>query len=311
MWFFLYRKNPIKFLGLSIGKFVKINTKTSINNYFNKKSLNEEKDFDIQLNKTENGPSGFKTQDVLRISNNPKFNSKESITKEDESLKKHNSNIGSTILQSKADTNKLQQEESFFSRKMNIISPIKNQMISNTVPTQELPYISPTNLISKNQEIVSSSKSIQNNQEKLKTKPLDGFFSRKLEIISPSKKHTNYDSMIPEPLIQSPNVDKTIDDNPTNILCDKCNKMIDIYQYDIHIDNHFAMELSKSLNAIDSVDTIIKKEPCINIIKVDSKKKTNKTSKKRKHKSNTSDSNPKKSCKSISLYFKPVSNPDH
>jgi len=81
--------------------------------------------------------------------------------------------------------------------------------------------------------------------------------------------------------------------------------MIEIDEYDEHIDHHVALELSESLNVTNPRQTLNNK-----IINNElTKKKKNESGKKRKHNSKASSSNSKKPCTSISAYFKPLLNP--
>lgn len=316
--FILNRKNPISFLGLSIGKFIKINTKSSINNYFNKKLINEEKHCNTQLENTKNEKSILETQNLIEknsclLFNDEKLISQKSNTKENnnnlvDSITSVPKLIKSTDMKQKIKKNF--NKNSFFSKKLKIISPVKSQVTLDSKPLQqELSSVASNisiSFFSKKLEIISPSKNIQHNEVQLNTKPpLDNTL---LNVPSSSKDQINY-GLIPKPIIECFNIDKSesIDDYPLNVFCDKCNKMIDIDQYDIHIDNHFAIELSKSLNGIDTANAINSKT--LVSVATESKNKSNVILKKRKQRSKTSISNPKKSCTSISKYFKPVLNP--
>lgn len=191
---------------------------------------------------------------------------------------------------------------SFFSKKLEIISPIKKQINDKLVVQSS--SVNSANSFSKQLEIISPSKNRENNVVERIAQPSDSFFTRKLEIVSPSKHQTNND-LASVSIIESPNIKNSVEDTPTMLLCEQCNKMIDIEQYDEHIDYHVAMELSKSINTIDIVPpTNNKTDMC-----GPSKKKANGCGQKRKHNSKDLGSVSKKSCKSISSYFKPVLNP--
>jgi len=181
---------------------------------------------------------------------------------------------------------------SFFSRKLEVISPVKNQ-VNNKLTTVVLsPSVSSIDLPSKNLEINSFSKSIHNDTVESITQSPSSFFVKKLETVSPSKHHIN----------QLPIIEDSVENIPTTLLCERCNKLIDIDHYDEHIDFHVAIELSKSINATQIV------QPTNNEKSKNETTKKNVCSKKRKH-LKSSNSNSKKSCLSISSYFKPVLNP--
>lgn len=184
---------------------------------------------------------------------------------------------------------------SFFSKKLEIISPVKNQVNNKLTVVQSSP-VNSVSFFSKKLEIISPSKNIQNDPVERITQPSDSFFTKKL-----SKHQTNND---PVSIIESPVIENNVGDTPTMLLCERCNKMIDIEQYDEHIDHHIAIELSKSINATEIVRPINK----INKSKL-TKKKDNECGQKRKHNSKASGSISKKPCTSISSYFKPVLNP--
>jgi len=181
---------------------------------------------------------------------------------------------------------------SFFSRKLEVISPLKNQ-INNKLTTVVLsPSVSSINLPLKHVEINSSSKSIQNDTVQSIIQSPSSFFMKKLETVSPSKHQAN----------QLPIIEDSVGDIPTTLLCERCNKLIDIDHYDEHIDFHVAIELSKSINTAQTV------HPTNNEKSKNETTKKNICSKKRKH-MKSSNSNSKKSCISITSYFKPVLNP--
>lgn len=187
--------------------------------------------------------------------------------------------------------NKLQNLNSFFSRKLEGIAPIKNQE-NNKLTIVLSPSVNSINLSTKNLEVISPSKIIQNDTvETTITQSPDSFFMKKLKIVSPLKHQTN----------QLPITEDSVEGTPTTLLCEKCNKLIDINQYDEHIDFHVAVELSKSINATQIVQPT-------NNIKSKSETSKNKCNKKRKF-SKSSDSNSKKPCTSILTYFKPILNP--
>lgn len=201
-------------------------------------------------------------------------------SKKEEEIKKHNKlNINS-----------------FFSKKLEIISPVKNQVNNKLTTVVQSSSVNSVSFFSKKLEIISPSKNIQNDVVE-RIQPLDSFFTKKL-----SKHQTNND---PASIIEPPIIENNVGDTPTMLLCERCNKMIDIEQYDEHIDHHIAIELSKSINATDIVrpinNKINKSGPA--------KKKDNECGQKRKHNSKASGSISKKPCMSISSYFKPVLNP--
>jgi len=342
--FIVHRKNPISFLGVAIGRFVEINAKSSIDNYFNKGTAKEGKDINSQLTIPEdsttcsniNGDSGSST-----LFNVQQFNSKASAPLSNQSLQSLNhsddkknktcisdaknlktmfaqiknsdnslTNSSSTLqnVNSKKEIKKQYKHDinSFFTKKLEIISPVKNQVnVKLTTPDQSSSASSVGFLI-ESSDVISPSKCILNDNHNRITQPGDSFFSRKLEIVSPSKYKKTDDSRIePVPIIQSSITEDTIECTPITLLCERCDKMIDIDTYDEHIDHHVAMELSESLNIINP------EQPLNNrILKSKlTKKKKNDSGLKRKQNSKASSSNPKKPCTSISSYFKPLLNP--
>lgn len=340
-----YRKNPLSFLGISIGKFVKITIKSSINNYFSKGVAKDKKDLNIQSGILENeitdseinNASGSDSCTLLEPihTNDQEFSSKNSTLISTEQLsslhssntKKNDSSKGDiksiktmfaqirnasncsknynsptenivTKIENRKKNNNQFNMNSFFSKKLEIISPTKNQL-NEQVSGKVLPASTSSLKFSEKLEVISPSKNISNDDEvKQSNQSPDGFFSKKLEIVSPSKyQNTNHDS---ESTIQS-HINELDDDSvPTMLLCERCNNMIHINEYDEHIDHHVAIELSESLNETDVIQSTSKEKhkPI----------KNNETSKKRKNKSK-SFLQQKKPCSDISLFFKPVLNP--
>ncbi|XP_025419360.1 DNA polymerase eta-like isoform X2 [Sipha flava] len=206
-------------------------------------------------------------------------------------------NVDNKIENMKKNNNQLNMN-SFFSKKLKIISPTKNQL-NDQVSAKVLSASTSSLNLSKKLEVISPSKNIPNNDKvKPSNQSPDGFFSKKLEFVSPSKyQNTNHDL---ELTIESPIIECCDDSVPTMLFCERCNNMIHINEYEEHIDHHVAMELSKSLNKTDIIQSTSKdKHKTI---------KNNDGSKKRK---NNSKSFPqqKKPCSDISLFFKPVLNP--
>lgn len=194
---------------------------------------------------------------------------------------------------------------SFFSKKLEIItSPIKTE-VNDKLSTEVLsPSENSEEYSSKKLDNTTPTKNVENENVEKISMPLTSFFSRKLEIVSPSKQ-TDPDPL-PLSITSSIGSEESVEEAPIMLLCERCNKTIDIDQYDEHIDHHVAMELSKSLNTTDITQplgsTIHKTGSSV-------KKKKNEFSKKRKNNNNASSSSPKKQCTSISSYFKPVLNP--
>lgn len=189
---------------------------------------------------------------------------------------------------------------SFFTKKLEIISPVKNQ-VNVKLKTVDQSSSGSSNLL----ESTLSNNILNDNQEKT-SQPADSFFSRKLEIVSPTKHQKTDDSRIESiPTVESSITEDTTECMPKTLLCERCDKMIDIDTYDEHIDHHVAMELNNSLNIISSVqpfnNRILQSKPTL--------KKKNERGLKRKQNSKASSSNPKKPCTNISSYFKPLLNP--
>lgn len=194
---------------------------------------------------------------------------------------------------------------SFFTKKLEIISPVKNQVNVKLTTADQSSSASSVGILMESSDVISPSKSMNDNHNRI-TEPEDSFFTRKLEIVSPSKHQETDDARIESvPVVQSFIVEDTIACAPITLLCERCDKMIDIDTYDEHIDHHVALELSESLNVINPVqplnNRILKSKP--------TKKKKNEGGLKRKQNSKASSSNPKKPCTSISSYFKPLLNP--
>lgn len=334
-----YRKNPLSFLGISIGKFVKITVKSSIHNYFSKGVVKDEKDLNIQSGIPKNGTINSEINDTSQ--NDTYTDDQESSTKNSTlnsteqqlpSLENSNNeqndtstgnmkniktmfaqmrntsssstnniafaeNVDKEIEKGKKNNNQLNMN-SFFSKKLEIISPTKRHL-NDQVTGEDLPAsTSSISFFSKKLEVISPSKNIQNNSKvALSNQSSNGFFSKKLEIVSPSKyQNTKHDSQL---INQSPIVEESTDSAPTMLLCERCNNMIHIDEYEEHIDHHVAIELSKSLNEPDVIGSISNKHK---------KSVTSESGKKRKNNSK-SFSKQKKPCSDISLFFKPVLNP--
>ncbi|CAH1732942.1 unnamed protein product [Aphis gossypii] len=397
----LHWKNPISFLGVAIGRFVEINAKSSIDNYFNKGAGKEEKDINISLPETSTTCSKINNEkDSFTLPNELQFNSKTSallsnqLPSSSEDKKKetgvnHVKNLKTMFAQMKSSCSSLthcsstlqnvnskkeirQQYKhdinSFFTKKLEIISPIKNQVNRNVTTiidkfsspssvgfelespdvispskkilndnlnkpdqstdsffTKKLEIISPvknqvngnlTTVVDKfslpssvgfeleSPGVISPSKKILNDNPNRSDQSTDSFFSKKLEMVSPSK-YQKSDELESVPIVQFSSTEDTINCAPTTLLCERCDKMIEIDEYDEHIDHHVALELSESLNVINPRQTLNNK-----IINNElTKKKKNESGKKRKHNSKASSSNSKKPCTSISTYFKPLLNP--
>lgn len=298
---FFFRKNPISFLGISIGKFVEINVKSSIDNYFNKEYVKEKKDVTIQLSKLEDETSCSKTNDTIRDTpyNENKLNSKNSSLLSNQLLPSL-----SNTKKNKTSFSDAKNIKTMFDQMKNTTNSIVINQNVNSKKEEEIKKQNKLNMnsfFSKKLEIISPSKNIQNDIVERIIQPSDSLVTRKLEIVSPSKHQTNNDSVS---TIELPIIENNIESTPTMLLCEQCNKMIDIEQYDEHIDHHIAMELSKSINATDIIRPINNK-----INKSGLTKKKDKCGQKRKHISKTSEFVSKKPCMSISSYFKPVLNP--
>lgn len=342
--FYFHRKNPLSFLGVAIGKFVEFNVKSSIDNYFNKGTVSKEEESvcNQSIHKPESRASCSTISDTVesdsskscdkKLQSNPKssaviLNQLPSLSnninckKTDNCLNNNVKSIKTMFAEMKS-TNKSYDDStatiqnvdikneskkssinSFFSNKLKIMSPVKNQV--NDKVSDLSSRASPVSFFSKKLEIISPSKNILNDNVLPATRAQDGFFSRKLEIVSPSKPETSNDSPLLA-VIQPPIMEETDGDVPSKLLCERCEKMIDIDLYDEHYDHHIAVELSKSWNSDGIVKPLVKSELHQNGL---SKKKKNESGQKRKHNSNTSNSDSKKQCSSISSYFKPVLNP--
>lgn len=342
--FYFYRKNPLSFLGVAIGKFIEVNGKSSIDNYFNKETVSKEEGVCNQSNIPESRASCSTISDTVesdnsiscdkKLQSNPKSSalisnqlpssSINSSSKKTDNSSNNVKSIKTMFAEMKSSSkscddsivtaqnvdikneNKKTSINSFFSNKLKSMSPIKIQVDDKVSTATDLSYrASPVSFFSKKLEIISPSKNILNNNVQPATRVRDSFFSRKLEIVSPSKPETN--SVSPPLVVIQPSImEETDGDVPSKLLCERCEKMIDIDLYDEHYDHHVAIELSKSWNSDSIVKPLVKSElhrsgP--------SKKKNNDTGQKRKHNANTSSSNSKKQCSSISSYFKPVLNP--
>lgn len=338
--FYFYRKNPLSFLGVAIGKFVEVNVKSSIDNYFNKGTvLKEEDSVCNQSNIPESIATCSTTSDTAesdgglscdkKLQTNPKIstlisnqisssnhinnkktdnctNNIKSIKTMFAEMKSSNESYDSSTVQvQNVNIKKKTTINSFFSNKLKIISPVKNQVDDKiTTTTDSSSRASPVSFFSKKLEIISPSKNVLNDNVQSKTRAQDSFFSRKLEIISPSKTETTND-LTPVTIIQPPLIEETDENVPSKLLCERCEKMIDIDLYDEHYDHHVAVELSKSWNSDGIAKPLVKS----GLHNESPKKKKNECTRKRKNNSNTSSSNSKKQCSSISSYFKPVLNP--
>ncbi|XP_060847284.1 DNA polymerase eta-like [Rhopalosiphum padi] len=340
----LHWKNPISFLGVAIGKFVEINAKSSIENYFNKGAAKEEKVIIIPLPRPENSATCSKIKSESNSStlfneqkfssntsallsnklppllNNTKHKNNETCISDVKNLKTmfaaqmKNSNSSLThsslTLQNVTSKKEIRQQykhdiNSFFTKKLEIISPIKNQVNGKlTTVEDKCSSENPVGFSLESPDLISPSKIISNDNHNRPDKSTDSFFSKKLEIVSPSK-HQKTDESETVPTIQFSITEDTIDCAPVTLLCEKCDKMIEIDAYDEHIDHHVALELNESLNNTNSIQPLNNK-----IIKNELvKKKKNESCKKRKHNSKASNSNLKKPCTSISSYFKPLLSP--
>lgn len=321
-YFYFSRKNSLLYLGVSIGKFIEINVKSSIDNYFTKGVSKEENE--CESSKLESGPSGssgftsinkqLNSNSNELLSNVPSTSTKTySNTKKNEPCTSDIKNIKTMFAEMKNSSNlirncietdnnlsvtkekqtiKQNKLSSFFGKKLESISPVKS--VINDQTSVKIP--SPTeSFFSKKLEIVSPSKYVQNDKD---NKIPDRFFSKKLEIASLSK---NPDSVKDQSLI----TENSSEDVPTMLLCERCNEMVDINLYDEHFDHHVAIELNKSLNATNII------QPMVSDIlsKSISVKKTNERGHKRKKKLQDNSSSTKKSNTNISSYFKPVLNP--
>jgi len=336
--FIVHRKNPISFLGVAIGKFVEINAKSSIDNYFNKGAAKEVKDINNQLTRQENSTtysnSNSKSDNSTLVEQ--QFNSKTSVPLSNQSppslnysdnkknktcvsdvqniktmfakIKSSDSsfnNLSSTLLNvnSKKEIKKQYKLDmnSFFTKKLEIISPVKNQVNVKLKTVDK--SSSASSVLLESSDKISSSNNVLNDNHERTSQPADSFFSRKLEIVSPTKHHNTDGSRIESvPTVQSSITEDTIECAPKTLLCERCDKMIDIDIYDEHIDHHVAIELNNSLNITNPVQPrLLKSKPTL--------KKKNERGLKRKLSSKASSSNPKKPCTSISSYFKPLLNP--
>lgn len=316
-YFHFYRKNPLKFLGVAIGKFVEVKASSLIDNYFNKGISKEINYNQQQSNEPSESSTSFTEQQEgskksspisKQLSSNLSvfYSSAEKNETYTNSLKntktmstqiKNFSNLVTNFIETETNVNSNPITEnkckSFFCSKLKIISPIKtleNEKSNTDVPSHSKSFFS------KKLEIISPSKKVdQQNHEMV------SFFAKKLEMISPSKNQTNSATIL---TVQSPVTKNRFEDAPMTLLCEHCNQMIDIDQYDEHVDFHIAVNLSKSLNTADiqptNNDELHKNKS--------TKKKKNERGQKRKCDSKESKLNPKKSCTSISLYFKPVLN---
>lgn len=373
---------------MAVGKFVKYKARSSIGNYFNKEIEKVEKDV-TQSSSSENKKSFLKNNDSTEenhkdtgpcneqqrnlknnepisnqtkpLVNNLNFKRNEASSSHVKDIKTmfaemKNSKSSSTVTVQNLDVTNEKQHitkqnkfnmSSFFSKKLEIVSPSKNlvdnePIVSTTSCTSKKLDVSssksiqnnkvekinqapvsffckklemspskiikhsdeekinqtPVSFISEKQE-VSPSKVIQNNKVEKNNEAAASFFSKKLEIVSPSKVNTSSNSVS---IVET--LDNQTDEIPTELLCERCEKMIDINQYDEHIDLHVAMELSKSLNETNIIqpgnsEMFNKSKPL---------KKKNESGQKRKYKSKTKATNAKKPCKSISSYFEPLLN---
>ncbi|XP_025200444.1 DNA polymerase eta-like [Melanaphis sacchari] len=339
----LHWKNPISFLGIAIGKFLEINAKSSIDNYFNKGAVKEEKDNNIPLPRPEKSTTSskiiiesdsstpinqqqFNTKANTLLSNHhpsslnySKDKKKETCTNDVKNLKtmfaqmkdSSSSSIqSSSTLQNKSSKKEIRQQykhdiNSFFTKKLEIISPVKNQVNGKiTTVVDKCSSASSVGFLSESSDVIYPTKKILKDNHDRPDQSTESFFSKKLEIVSPTK-HQKINDSKSVPIVQSSITKDTIDCASFALLCERCNKMIEIDAYDEHIDHHVALELSESLNTINPLQPLNNK-----IIKNElSKKKKNESGKKRKHNSKASSSNSKKPCTSISSYFKPLLNP--
>lgn len=360
--FYFYRKNSLSFLGVAIGKFVEINVKSSIDSYFNKgttltkegvnnqssrpeniiscSTINDTAGSDCITSCSKNLQSDLKNSALLpnklpsllhhinsKKTDDGASNSKNIKTMFSEMKSTNESYNNSTTSVQNVVTKKENEKKitmnSFFSKKLKIISPVKNQDDDKQTMKMNLSSpVSPVSFSSKKLEIISPLKNESNDTIEVVTQQSDSFFQKKLEIVSPSKRETIDDShqasIIQLPIIeenndsqhvsiiQLPIIEENNEDIPSKLLCERCKQMIDIDQYDEHFDHHVALELSTSLNSVNMIKSPIKNKIHLN---GSSKKKKNESGNKRKHKSNNSSSNSKKQCTVISSYFKPVLDP--
>lgn len=314
---------------MAIGKFVEHKTKSLLENYFNKEISKNEKMIDIQLNKSENKTScskisyvtlednkntpfqekqlknnAFFTNQLLPFSNNINIEKNEVITNNLKNIKtmfaeinksKHNSiETVSNVDITKEKQNKL-NASSFFNKKLETLSSAQNSNNDDLISAQ--PTVS--SFFSKKLEPIYPLKNFQNNIIEKTIQPSLSFFSKKLEIVSPSKNQTIINSAS---IVELPVVNESFEEPPIALLCERCEKMIDIDEYDEHVDLHVAMDLSKNLNDIVQPAHKESSKSCL------SKKKTVENGQKRKYNKKNSTKSSKKPCTSISSYFKPILN---
>lgn len=259
---------------MAIGKFIDVEVKSSIDKYFNKEICKEEKDqenvsFSTKINKTLG-------------------NENCSISNKQSSSKCPSLPLNQPKLALNCNLSNKQKLENNTCDKNGVKT---KQNLKNEIQTKKQNKQDIDSFFNKKLEIISPSKNIQNDN---------------LEIISPSKQQNCYNSVskqIFQPHSNANELCSNDEEVPSVLLCEKCNKMIDINVYEEHMDHHVAVELSKSLNSSDLTTSTNNK------MHKDTKTLVNNGGKKRKNNSKESGSNPKKPYRRISTYFKPIMDP--
>lgn len=268
---------------MAIGKFIDVEVKSSIDKYFNKEIGKEENDQEKKIQ--DNVPLSTKINKTLRNENCSISNKQSSSKCPSLSLNQQKLSLNCNL------SNKQKSENS--TDDINGVETKQNSKYEIQTNKQNKQDID--SFFNKKLEIISPSKIIQNDN---------------LEIVSPSKQQNCYSSVSKQIFQPHTTADSNANDLcsnaeevPSVLLCEKCNKMIDINMYEEHMDHHVAVELSKSLNSSDLTTS--------KHFKMHKKTKTlvNIGGKKRKNNSTESGPSPKKPYRRISTYFKPIMNP--
>lgn len=303
----LYRKSPLIFLGVAIGKFIEVKSLSSIDNYFNK-GTSKEMNSNQQQNVLEDTTSSSTTNQSSE--NSKPFVQQQSCSKKSRpysnNLFTNVSAFESKLIKNKTNANSVKTIKTMFTEMKNSSNSVNNDIETETENKYNSFFCNKLNIHSINQKPSTNDSSPTKHIQKKnvqKSNLTNSFFARKLEMISYSKNQTNTDSI---PTTQSPVTENCFKDVPMSLLCEHCNRMIDINQYDEHVDFHIATNLSESLNSANVIQHRNSDQTCTNN---STTAKNNVRGIKRKNNSIESKRNLKKSsCSNIALYFKPVSN---
>ncbi|XP_050419950.1 DNA polymerase eta-like [Adelges cooleyi] len=315
-------KNPLTLIGLAIGKFKEMKEgKSLINNYFNKATAVETKQTN-DINSTaldckqpihsETYVDKINKNDCLvltQVFEKPKeIYQPSTISKSNDSIT-NNEKLNSEKSEKINETNNIHQESQqyklkstsqlggFFFKKLESIPPIKPHKTGEFSLTEFNKTNHEDNNTYKSDKVTSEDKKELYDSHSIKQPFATGVFLKKLDYVSPSKQVIRDDLSIEENSV----VETAIEDNPFKLSCDRCNKLIDIEEYDEHLDHHIALELSKQLNSVENVNKIAKIDGLHK-----SPNKTVNNNRKRKLGIPKSPKTKKSCTKNISSYFKPV-----